>query len=72
MILGNTVATKGTYPYSPMKHFFSWILHTFHCHSIKLLEDGIPLEITIEVLFSNQVRKIYQMSGWTNCKVQIK
>ena len=28
--------------------------------------------IVIGMLFSNKVRKIYQMSSWTNCKAEIK
>ena len=32
------------------------------------LEDGNPLGIAIHMLFSNKVKKIYQMSSWINSK----
>lgn len=36
-----------------------------------ILEDGIPLGLPIHMLISNKTRKIWRMSSWPNCKVQI-
>lgn len=39
---------------------------------IDKLEDDIPLGVAIHKLFGDKARKIYGISNWTNCIVQIK